>query len=178
MLSQFSFVQMAAILSHAKLCPEGDCRQIKYNNFEFDAEVIDTAYPVIVDILRDHYIHQCLSMNASVPTIYLQQFWHTLQFESTRRSDTFQGRIEDIEVSFSLHTFRRILGLPSSNDSRIGGHFGDFPTEDQLCEDVIQLGLCSNAAQSHCLQKDVSSLMVGYSIFNPKQIYNWKSYWC
>lgn len=72
---------MAAPRCAADLVPVADRSEIVVNNYQFDADALDlpATHRIIKEILRHHFVYNCLNLTATVPAIYLQEFWHTTQ---------------------------------------------------------------------------------------------------
>ena len=106
-------------------------------------------HPIILEILRNHPLSYVLSEKAEVPEIYVQQFWHTLEYVKVNRpgASHFRGRIDNRVVRLSFSLFRCILSLPEGNtiqnpfpNIEPTPRFASTLEDSELCVAVRQLG--------------------------------------
>ncbi|GJT78587.1 hypothetical protein Tco_1045312 [Tanacetum coccineum] len=71
-----------------------------------------------------HPIATALTTSATVPIVYMQQFWQTLKFDESKTIMRF--KIDQHEVDFCLDTFRTVLQLPQATDNE-NESFVDVP---------------------------------------------------
>ncbi|GJS94805.1 hypothetical protein Tco_0801773 [Tanacetum coccineum] len=73
------------------------------------------ASKIIVEILQCHSLHCALTASTSVPLIYMQQMWNTLQLADSK--DKLKFTIDEEEVTFLMNDLRTILQLPQATDN-------------------------------------------------------------
>nr|GEW32051.1 hypothetical protein [Tanacetum cinerariifolium] len=67
---------------------------------------------VIGQILLRHQLRDALTASASVPIIYMQQMWHTVQLADSKNK--FKFIIDQEEVTFSVDDLCTVLKLPQA----------------------------------------------------------------
>ncbi|GJQ97666.1 hypothetical protein Tco_0008805 [Tanacetum coccineum] len=70
---------------------------------------------ILGDILNNHPLQLSLAGSASVPWIYIQQFWHSLKLDDSK--DKFKFFVDTKEFTFSVDDIRRIFQLPQATDN-------------------------------------------------------------
>lgn len=96
-----------------------------HNNHIFSLEDFQCEHPVIVKIIKGHYIFHALNFTSSVPTIDVQQLWNTLTFILVPDGqDYFERRFEYYTVQFTLRRFHSLL--------RLRGRRHDFSGHDHF----------------------------------------------
>ncbi|GJW51450.1 hypothetical protein Tco_0092801 [Tanacetum coccineum] len=74
---------------------------------------------ILGDILNNHPLRLSLAGSASVPWIYIQQFWHSLKLDDSK--DKFKFFLDTKEFKFSVDDLRRIFQLPqATNNNNVG----------------------------------------------------------
>nr|GEY42626.1 hypothetical protein [Tanacetum cinerariifolium] len=68
------------------------------------------ATKIIKEIILQHPLQYALTASASVPLIYMQQMWHTLQLDGFK--EAFKFFIDRHEVKFNVNDLRTVLQLP------------------------------------------------------------------
>ncbi|GJU39073.1 hypothetical protein Tco_1192030 [Tanacetum coccineum] len=71
-----------------------------------------TASKIIGEILHRHSLCYALNASASVPLIYMQQMWNTLQLADSK--EEFKFTIDEEEVTFLMNDLRTVLKLPQA----------------------------------------------------------------
>ncbi|GKE91535.1 hypothetical protein Tco_1572630, partial [Tanacetum coccineum] len=79
---------------------------------------------IIAEILKHHPIAPALTTSATVPMVYIQQFWQTVKFDESKTIMRF--KIDQHEVDFFLDTFRTLLQLRQATDNE-NKSFVDVP---------------------------------------------------
>ncbi|KAJ9542486.1 hypothetical protein OSB04_028992 [Centaurea solstitialis] len=88
------------------------------NNVPFNPHAKMGA-PVITAILRNHPLYTVLTKTVQVPTIYVQQVWHTL---------------------FGVNMFRHVLGFPAANSRQGAVQFEPFASLEVAMAGVRSVG--------------------------------------
>nr|GEW61088.1 retrovirus-related Pol polyprotein from transposon TNT 1-94 [Tanacetum cinerariifolium] len=106
-LKQFNMSRtnsQAEVDSEEQLVPRTNRLVIKKNNQRVasDSHITDTMLRFVVEILRHHKLYKLVSLTATVPIIYLHQFWTTINYNKNSHTFTF-----DIDN----HTFTLTPGL-------------------------------------------------------------------
>ncbi|GJS89044.1 hypothetical protein Tco_0771680 [Tanacetum coccineum] len=94
----------ATIVSEEQLVPRANRLVIKKNNqcVTSDLDITDTMLRFVVKILRYHKLYKPVSLTATVPIIYLHQFWTTINHNLNNHTFTFK---------LDTHTFTLTPGL-------------------------------------------------------------------
>nr|GEW48254.1 hypothetical protein [Tanacetum cinerariifolium] len=94
----------ATIVSEEQLVPRANRLVIKKNNQRVtsDSDITDTMLRFSVEILRHHKLYKLVSLTATIPIIYLHQFWTTINHNPNNHTFTFE---------LDTHTFTLIPGL-------------------------------------------------------------------
>nr|GEW42327.1 histone deacetylase 14 [Tanacetum cinerariifolium] len=92
-------------------------------------------FQIIVDILQNTNLFRAFTASASVPAIYLQQFWDTLMFEAKTRAYRFQ--LDEEWFILDANLLREALQIsPVDQDHQ----FVSPPSDDAIMDFVNQLG--------------------------------------
>ncbi|GJX59372.1 hypothetical protein Tco_0290762 [Tanacetum coccineum] len=94
----------ATIVSGEQLVPRVNRLVIKKNNQRVtsDLDIIDTMLRFVVEILKHHKLYKPVSLTATIPIIYLHQFWTTINHNANNHTFTFE---------LDTHTFTLTPGL-------------------------------------------------------------------
>ncbi|GKB06890.1 hypothetical protein Tco_0835123 [Tanacetum coccineum] len=121
-----SKAQQAPLLTAEELVPEAFRRPVGKSNSR--AELNKIPFPktceIIAEILKHHPIAPALTTSATVPMVYIQQFWQTVKFDESKTIMRF--KIDQHEVDFFLDTFRTLLQLRQATDNE-NKSFVDVP---------------------------------------------------
>ncbi|GJY42131.1 hypothetical protein Tco_0429401 [Tanacetum coccineum] len=101
----------AVIVSEEQLVPSANILIIKKNNQRVasDSNIIDTLLRLVVGILRHHKLYKLVSLIATVPVIYLHQFWTSITHNSNNHTFNFQL---DTQNFTSARLLRTVLQMP------------------------------------------------------------------
>ncbi|GJY58270.1 hypothetical protein Tco_0458162 [Tanacetum coccineum] len=70
---------------------------------------------ILMNIIKNHPLRFSIAASASVPWIYMAQFWHTLKEDRSKHRLKFL--LDRKELTFTQDDFRTIFHLPQSNDN-------------------------------------------------------------
>ncbi|GJT92074.1 hypothetical protein Tco_1080919 [Tanacetum coccineum] len=82
----------ATIVSEEQLVPHANRLVIKKNNqrVALDSDIPDTMLIFVVEILKHHKLYKPVSLTATVPIIYIHQFWTTINHNANNHTFTFE----------------------------------------------------------------------------------------
>ncbi|GKA30862.1 hypothetical protein Tco_0717167 [Tanacetum coccineum] len=89
---------------------------------------------ILSNILLNHPLRLSIAGSASVPWIYMYQFWHTLQEDGLRYQLRFSFGTK--ELTMNVVDFGRIFQLPQATDNDHAG-FVDAPTFDEELDQLL-----------------------------------------
>ncbi|GJR58671.1 hypothetical protein Tco_1175632 [Tanacetum coccineum] len=89
-----------------------------------------------MNIIKNHPLRFSIAASASVPWIYMAQFWHTLKEDGSKHRLKFL--LDRKELTLTLDDFRTIFHLPQANDNNHASFvpppsFSDMPWQT-LCK--------------------------------------------
>ncbi|GJY73768.1 hypothetical protein Tco_0478199 [Tanacetum coccineum] len=70
---------------------------------------------ILMNIIKNHPLRFSIAASASVPWIYMAQFWHTLKEDGSKHRLKFL--LDRKELTLTLDDFRTIFHLPQANDN-------------------------------------------------------------
>ncbi|KAI3729156.1 hypothetical protein L6452_17807 [Arctium lappa] len=134
--------QPAAIdpIADAELIPEDQFLPLTTNNYHLDGTQPAIQHQVIIEMLRGHPLSYALTETATVPIIYLQQFWHSLHALEADGGFHLEGRIHHTPVLLTSDLFRQFLRLPTAGSVAGREDFDPLVTDATLCTDLLSLG--------------------------------------
>ncbi|GJV48620.1 hypothetical protein Tco_1438832 [Tanacetum coccineum] len=102
----------ATIVSEELLVPSANRLTIKKNNQRVasDSNITDTLLKLVVGILKHHKLYKPVSLTATLPVIYLHQFWTTITHNS--HTHTFNFEINTQNFTLNVGLLRTILQMP------------------------------------------------------------------
>ncbi|KAJ9557361.1 hypothetical protein OSB04_011975 [Centaurea solstitialis] len=109
------------------------------NNVPFNPHAKMGA-PVITAILRNHPLYTVLTKMVQVPTIYVQQVWHTLKFHDDPDYHHFTSKLDHFTISFGVNMFRHVLGFPAANSRQGVAQFEPFASLEVAMAGVRSIG--------------------------------------
>ncbi|GKB16053.1 hypothetical protein Tco_0849976 [Tanacetum coccineum] len=93
----------------------------------------EPTFQVALDVLSNTPFHQAFLITASVPAIYMQEFWNTASYHK----HTIRFKMNKKSYSFDLDTFRNMLQICPKLP---GQHFVDTPFEEDILAFMRELG--------------------------------------
>ncbi|GJW08646.1 hypothetical protein Tco_1571069, partial [Tanacetum coccineum] len=93
----------------------------------------EPTFQVALDVLSLTPFYQAFLITASVPAIYMQEFWNTASYHK----HTIRFKMNKKSYSFDLDTFRNILQICPKLP---GQHFVDTPFEEDILAFMRELG--------------------------------------
>ncbi|GJR15996.1 hypothetical protein Tco_0798648 [Tanacetum coccineum] len=111
--------------------------QIGKSNLLFDAQKIqkNPIFQISVDILRNTNFFRAFSASASVPAIYIQQFWNTMKYDE--KTGVYCCQVDEQWVNLSVDLLRKALDITPVDPAH---PFELPPTGDTVIDFVNQLG--------------------------------------
>ncbi|GKA94133.1 hypothetical protein Tco_0816119 [Tanacetum coccineum] len=127
----------AEIVSEEQLVPRANRLVIKMNNQRVasDSHITDTMLRFIVEILRYHKLYNPVSLTATVPIIYLHQFWTTINHNKNNHTFTFELDTHTFTLTPGL--LRTVLQMPPPDPNNT---YTKPPLEIQILEFIKTLG--------------------------------------
>ncbi|GJR57009.1 retrovirus-related pol polyprotein from transposon TNT 1-94 [Tanacetum coccineum] len=124
-------------LKHLTKSEEDEQLVIKKNNQRVasDSDITDTMLRFVFGILRHHMLYKPVSLTATIPAIYLQQFWTTINYNPNNNSFTFQLDTQIFTLNAGL--LRTVLQKPSPNTKT---PYIKSPIENQILGFIMTLG--------------------------------------
>ncbi|GKC78611.1 hypothetical protein Tco_1129385, partial [Tanacetum coccineum] len=93
----------------------------------------EPTFQVALDVLSLTPFYQAFLITASVPAIYMQEFWNTASYHK----HTIRFKMNKKSYSFDLDTFRNMLQICPKLP---GQHFVDTPFEEDILAFMRELG--------------------------------------
>ncbi|GJX62481.1 hypothetical protein Tco_0295381 [Tanacetum coccineum] len=109
--------QHAAEVHPDELCPPNKRYDLMDANKKVDLEHVQCPpeSKILTNIIKNHPLRFSIAAVASVPWIYMAQFWHTLKEDGSKYRLKFM--LDKKELSLTLDDFRTIFHLPQANDN-------------------------------------------------------------
>ncbi|GJU55753.1 hypothetical chloroplast RF21, chloroplastic [Tanacetum coccineum] len=119
----------AEIVSEEQLVPRANRLVIKKNNqcIASDSHITDTMLRFDVEILRHHKLYKLVSLTATVPIIYLHQFWKTINHN--KNNQTFTFKLDTHTFTLTRGLLRTILQMPPPDPNNT---YTKPPSENQI----------------------------------------------
>ncbi|GJV12814.1 hypothetical protein Tco_1354355 [Tanacetum coccineum] len=109
--------QQAVDVHPDELCPPNKRYDLMDANKKVDLENVQcpSESKILMNIITNHPLRFNIAASASVPWIYMAQFWHTLKEDGSKHRLKFL--LDRKELTLTLDDFRRIFHLPQENDN-------------------------------------------------------------
>ncbi|GKC23929.1 hypothetical protein Tco_1026079 [Tanacetum coccineum] len=109
--------QQAADVHPDELCPPNKRYDLMDANKKVDLENVQcpSESKILMNIIKNHPLRFSIAASASVPWIYMAQFWHTLKEDGSKHRLKFL--LDRKELTLTLDDFRTIFHLPQANDN-------------------------------------------------------------
>ncbi|GJT48072.1 retrovirus-related pol polyprotein from transposon TNT 1-94, partial [Tanacetum coccineum] len=109
--------QHAADVHPDELCPPNKRYDLMDANKKVDLEHVQcpSESKILMNIIKNHPLRFSIAASASVPWIYMAQFWHTLKEDGSKNRLKFL--LDRKELTLTLDDFRTIFHLPQANDN-------------------------------------------------------------
>ncbi|GJU04684.1 retrovirus-related pol polyprotein from transposon TNT 1-94 [Tanacetum coccineum] len=109
--------QQAADVHPDELCPPNKRYDLMDANKKVDLENVQcpSESKILMNIITNHPLRFSIAASASVPWIYMAQFWHTLKEDGSKNRLKFL--LDRKELTLTLDDFRTIFHLPQANDN-------------------------------------------------------------
>ncbi|GJS83747.1 hypothetical protein Tco_0750288 [Tanacetum coccineum] len=120
-----------------QIVPRSQWLQIRKSNLLFDAQKIqkNPIFQITVDILRNTNFFRAFSTSASVPTVYIQQFWNSMKYDE--KTGIYCCQVDEQWFNLSADLFRKALDITHVDPAH---PFELPPTGDMVIDFVNQLG--------------------------------------
>ncbi|GJR18373.1 hypothetical protein Tco_0966900 [Tanacetum coccineum] len=120
-----------------QIVPRSQWLQIGKSNLLFDAQKIqkNPIFQISVDILRNTNFFRAFSASASVPAIYIQQFWNSMKYDE--KTGVYCCQVDEQWFNLSADLLRKALDITPVNPAH---PFELPPTGDTVINFVNQLG--------------------------------------
>ncbi|GJT10664.1 hypothetical protein Tco_0857706 [Tanacetum coccineum] len=120
-----------------QIVPRSQWLQIGKSNLLFDAQKIqkNPIFQISVDILRNTNFFRAFSASASVPAIYIQQFWNSMKYDEKTR--VYCCQVDEQWFNLSVDLLRKALDITPVDPAH---PFELPPTGDTVIDFVNQLG--------------------------------------
>ncbi|GKA23518.1 hypothetical protein Tco_0709551 [Tanacetum coccineum] len=107
------------------------------NNFFLDLQKKqkNPIFQISVDILQNTNFFRAFTASASVPAIYIQQFWNTLAYEAKTRAYSFQ--LDETRFTLDVNLLREALEITPIDQAH---QFVSPPSGDAIMDFVNELG--------------------------------------
>ncbi|GJT24212.1 hypothetical protein Tco_0894149 [Tanacetum coccineum] len=127
----------ATIVSEEQLVPSANRLVIKKNNQRVasDSDITNTMLRFVVGILRHHKLYKPVSLTATIPVIYLQQFWTTINHNSNTHSFTFH--LDTQTFTLNARLLHNVLQMPQPDSNK---PYTKPPTENKILGFIMTLG--------------------------------------
>ncbi|GJW75728.1 retrovirus-related pol polyprotein from transposon TNT 1-94 [Tanacetum coccineum] len=150
--------QHAADVHSDELCPPNKRYDLMDANKKVDLEHVQcpSESKILMNIIKNHPLRFSIAASASVPWIYMAQFWHTLKEDGSKHRLKFL--LDRKELTLTLDDFRTIFHLPQANDNNHASFvpppsFSDMvPFYKQVLGFTMELKTVSNFKISGLLQ--------------------------
>ncbi|GJU78012.1 retrovirus-related pol polyprotein from transposon TNT 1-94 [Tanacetum coccineum] len=109
--------QQAADVHPDELCPPNKRYDLMDANKKVDLENVQcpSESKILMNIITNHPLRFSIAASASVPWIYMAQFWHTLKEDGSKHRLKFL--LDRKELTLTLDDFRTIFSSSASNDN-------------------------------------------------------------
>ncbi|GJU62375.1 hypothetical protein Tco_1244210 [Tanacetum coccineum] len=126
----------AKIVSEEQLVPRANRLVIKKNNQRVasDSHITDTMLRFFVEILRHHKLYNPVSLTTTVSSIYLHQFWTTINHNKNNHTFTFE--LDNHTFTLTPGLLRTVLQLPPPDPNNT---YIQPPLEIQILEFIKTL---------------------------------------
>ncbi|GJW24600.1 hypothetical protein Tco_0038411 [Tanacetum coccineum] len=120
-----------------QIVPPSQWLQIGKSNLLFDAQKIqkNIIFQIYVDILRNTNFFRAFSASASVPAIYIQQFWNFMKYDE--KTGVYCCQVDEQWFNLSADLLRKALDITPVDPAH---PFELPPTGDTVIDFVNQLG--------------------------------------
>nr|GFB67883.1 monodehydroascorbate reductase [Tanacetum cinerariifolium] len=119
------------ILPHIRWVPIGK------SNCYLDVEKSQSnlIYKIVVDILKHTNFFRAFTASSTIPSIYIQQFWDTVQYDKS--VGCYRCQLDEQWFDLTIDTLRDALQITPVNDNQA---FTSPPSSDALINFVNELG--------------------------------------
>ncbi|GJV81690.1 hypothetical protein Tco_1517560 [Tanacetum coccineum] len=120
-----------------QIVPRSQWLQIGKSNLLFDAQKIqkNPIFQISVDILRNTNFFRAFSASASVPVVYIQQFWNSMKYDE--KTGVYSCQVDEQWFNLSADLLRKALDITPVDPAH---PFELPPTGDTVIDFVNQLG--------------------------------------
>ncbi|GJW95022.1 retrovirus-related pol polyprotein from transposon TNT 1-94 [Tanacetum coccineum] len=136
-MAELNVPAQAPTRTDEQIVPRSQWLQIGKSNLFFDAQKIqkNPIFQISVDILRNTNFFRAFSTSASVPAIYIQQFWNSMKYD--KKIGVYSCQVDEQWFNLSANLFRKALDITPVDPAH---PFELPPTGDTVIDFVNQLG--------------------------------------
>ncbi|GJW88646.1 hypothetical protein Tco_0163986 [Tanacetum coccineum] len=134
--------------------------QIGKSNLLFDAQTIqkNPIFQISVDILHNTNFFRAFSASASVPTIYIQQFWNTMRYDE--KTGVYSCQVDEQWFNLSADLLRKALDITPVDPA----HPFELPPTGDTVIDFVNQCLTGNTSGSDKPRHPVLQMLWGIVI--------------
>ncbi|GJS02313.1 hypothetical protein Tco_0318821 [Tanacetum coccineum] len=125
------------VCTDEQILPRIRCVPIGKSNCYLNEEKSQPSpiYKIVVDILKQTNFFRAFTASSTIPTIYIQQFWDTICFDS--KAGSYKCQLDEQWFDLTQDTLRDALQITPVDKNWA---FSPPPTPDTLIEFVNELG--------------------------------------
>nr|GEY59030.1 hypothetical protein [Tanacetum cinerariifolium] len=102
---------------------------------DLDKKQNNPIYNMAVDLLMHTNFHRAFTASSTIPSIYIQQFWDTIQYD--KKAESYRCQLDEQWFVLTKDTLREVLQITPVNNNQA---FVAPPSADVLVNFVNQLG--------------------------------------
>ncbi|GJT41775.1 zf-CCHC domain-containing protein [Tanacetum coccineum] len=136
-MAELNVPAQAPTRTDEQIVPRSQWLQIGKSNLLFDAQKIqkNPIFQISVDILRNTNFFRAFSASASVPAVYIQQFWNSMKYDE--KTGVYSCQVDEQWFNLSADLLRKALDITPVDPA----HPFELPlTGDTVIDFVNQLG--------------------------------------
>ncbi|GJX56383.1 hypothetical protein Tco_0286280 [Tanacetum coccineum] len=120
-----------------QIVPRSQWLQIGKSSVLFDAQKIqkNPIFQILVDIMHNTNFFRAFSASASVPAVYIQQFWNSMKYDE--KTGVYSCQVDEQWFNLSVDLLRKALDITPIDPAH---PFELPPTGDMVIDFVNQLG--------------------------------------
>ncbi|GJR50782.1 hypothetical protein Tco_1401303 [Tanacetum coccineum] len=136
-MAEQNVLAQAPTRTDKQIVPRSQWLQIGKSNLLFDAQKIqkNPIFQISVDILRNTNFFRAFSASASVPAVYIQQFWNSIKYDE--KTGVYSCQVDEQWFNLSADLLRKALDITLVDPTH---PFELPPTGDTVIDFVNQLG--------------------------------------
>nr|GEX03127.1 monodehydroascorbate reductase [Tanacetum cinerariifolium] len=104
-------------------------------NLDLEKSQGNPIYKIAVDLLKNTNFSRAFKASSTIPSIYIQQFWHTIQYD--KKAGCYRCQLDEQWFVLTKDTLREALQITPVNNNQA---FAAPPTSEGLINFVNELG--------------------------------------